>query len=96
MHSIHTGIPDFAFNISSFEEDGDTVIVRSHITATHTGPLVLPGMPALPATGKKISLPEEIQSYTFKNGILHQLVTDARPDAGIAGMLAQPGIPLPQ
>lgn len=92
MHVIHAAMPDFAFNIASFEEDGDTVVARSYITATHTGTLVLPGMPPVPATGKKVSLPEEVQSYTMRDGKLHLLTTDARPDAGIPGMLAQLGV----
>jgi predicted ester cyclase len=95
MHIIHAALPDFAFNISSFEEHGDTVIARSHITGTHTGVLALPGLPPFPATGKKVSLPEEVQTYTLKDGKMRLLTTDARPDAGIPGMLAQLGVPLP-
>ena len=72
------------------------MIVRSHITATHTGVLTLPGMPAIPATGKKVALPEEVQTYTVKNGKLVALTTDERPDAGIPGMLAQHDFPVPQ
>jgi len=92
MQILHTAMPDFAFNISSFEERGETVIARSHITGTHTGVLALPGMPPIAPTGKKVALPEEVQTYTLKNGKLHTLVTDARPDAGIPGMLAQLGV----
>ena len=95
MHVMHAAMPDFAFNITSFAEDGDTVVARSHITATHTGTLALPGMPPVPATGKKVSLPEEVQTYTMRNGKLCLLTTDARPDAGIPGMLAQLGVLLP-
>jgi predicted ester cyclase len=96
MQILHAGMPDFAFNVSSYEEHGDNVIAKSHITATHTGVLALPGMPPLPATGKKVALPEEVQTYTVKNGKLASLSTDARPDAGIPGMLAQLGFPIPQ
>ena len=72
------------------------MIAKAHITATHTGVLSLPGMPPIPATGKKVALPEEVQTYTVKNGKLVALSTDGRPDAGIPGMLAQLGFPLPQ
>lgn len=96
MQILHAAMPDFAFNISSFEEEGDKVIAKSRITATHTGTLALPGMPPIPATGKKVALPEEIQTYTLKDGKLHNLTTDGRPDAGIPGMLAQLGVAVPQ
>jgi predicted ester cyclase len=96
MHILLAAFPDFAFNVSRFEENVDTVVAYSHITGTHTGTLALPGLPPIAATGKKIALPEEVQTYTIKNGKLQSLVTDARPDAGVAGMLAQLGVLLPQ
>jgi len=71
------------------------VIAKSHITATHTGVLALPGLPPIPATGKKVALPEEVQTYTVKNGKMASLTTDGNPQAGIPGMLAQLGVPLP-
>jgi predicted ester cyclase len=95
MHVIHAAMPDFAFNISSFEEDGDKVIARSHITATHTGTLALPGLPPIPPTGKKVSLPEEVQTYTVRGGKFQMLATDARSDTGIPGLLGQLGVPFP-
>lgn len=96
MHVLLTALPDFAFNISRFEENGDAVVAYSHITGTHKGMLAIPGLPPIPATGKRVELPQEVQTYTVKNGKLHSLVTDARPDAGVAGMLAQLGVALPQ
>jgi predicted ester cyclase len=97
MHAMLTAMPDFAFNVSSFEEDGeDKVIARSHIAGTQTGVLVLPGLPPIDPTGKKVMMPEEIQVYTIKDGKLQSLATDARPDAGVPAMLAQLGVALPQ
>ena len=96
MHIMLAALPDFAFNISSFEENGDSVIAYSHITGTHTGTLALPGLPSIPATGKKVALPQEMQTYTIKNGKLQSLVTDAGPGTGVPGMLAQLGVSLPQ
>ncbi|HEX3640378.1 MAG TPA: ester cyclase [Ktedonobacteraceae bacterium] len=95
MHVIHTALPDFAFNISSYEEHGDTVIAKSHITGTHTGILALPGLPPIPPTGKKVSLPQEVQTLTLKDGKLHILTTDAAPGTGIPGLLAQIGVEVP-
>jgi predicted ester cyclase len=96
MHILLAALPDFAFNVSRYEENGDTVIAYSHITGTHKGTLTLPGLPPIPATGKTIALPEEVQTYTVKNGRLHSLATDARADAGVAGILAQLGVAVPR
>lgn len=96
MHILLAAFPDFAFNVSDYEENGDAVVAHSHITGTHTGTLALPGLPPIAATGKKVALPEEVQTYTVKNGKLQSLVTDARPDAGVGGILLQLGVPLPR
>lgn len=95
MHVMLTAMPDFAFNVSSFEEDGDKVIARSHITGTQTGILALPGLPPIEPTGKKVVIPEEVQVYTIKDGKLQSLTTDARPEAGVPAILAQLGVALP-
>jgi predicted ester cyclase len=96
MHILLAAFPDFAFNVSHYEEKGETVVAYSHITGTHTGTLALPGLPPIAASGKKVALPQEVQIYTLKNGQLQSLVTDARPDAGIPGILAQIGVALPR
>jgi len=95
MHAMLAALPDFAFNISSYEENGDTVIAKSHISGTHTGVLALPGLPPIPPTGKKVSLPQEVQTYTVKAGKLHVLTTDAAPGTGVPGLLAQLGVDIP-
>ena len=96
MHATLTAMPDWAFNASGFEEDGDTVTLKSRITGTHTGPLELPGMPPIPATGKKVALPEETQIYTLRDGKLVKLQVEDVPGGGIPGMLQQIGVALPQ
>ncbi len=57
---------------------------------------LLPGMPPVPATGKKVVLPEEKHEYTLKDGKLVRLVVESPPDGGVPGMLAQIGVTLPQ
>jgi predicted ester cyclase len=95
MHATLIGMPDWAFNITDVQEDGEKVTLKSHITGTHTGTLQLPGLPPIPATGKKIALPEESHTYIIRDGKLHSLTVDSRPDGGIPGMLAQIGFAIP-
>ena len=45
MHVLLIALPDFAFNVSRFEENGATVVTYAHITGTHKGTLALPGLP---------------------------------------------------
>lgn len=95
MQSLHVAMPDFAFNVSSFEENGDTVIAKTHITGTHTGVLNLPGIPPIPPTGIRTRMPEEVQTQKFRDGKMVSLTTNAPPGAGIPGMLAQLGVTIP-
>ena len=39
---VHAAIPDLAFAIEDWTEDGDTLWARVHVTGTHTGPLFGP------------------------------------------------------
>jgi len=95
MHVMTTAFPDFKFNETHAEESGDTATVKHKITGTHTGTLALPGMPPIPATGKKIALPEEKEVYTFKGGKLAKMVGEPAPDGGVPGLLKQLGVQMP-
>ena len=95
MHAIHAAFPDFKFNETSASESGDTVTIKHHITGTHHGPLNVPGMPSIPATGKSISLPEETSVFTFKGGKIANYTAHPAPDGGLPGMLKQLGVQMP-
>jgi hypothetical protein len=92
----HTAFSDFDFNASDFQEDGDIVTYNTAITATHTGQLALiPGVPAVPATGKRIQIPEDRQTCTIHDGKLARLEIASPPGGGIPAAYAQVGSPLP-
>ena len=95
MHAINTAFPDFKFNETSTSESGDTVTIKHKITGTHTGPLNAPGLPPIPATGKSISLPEEVSVFTFKDGKATRYLGEPAPNGGLPGMLKQLGVQVP-
>ena len=95
MQAMLTAFPDFKFNETLREEGADKVIITQHITGTHTGTLALPGMPPIPATGKKFALPEEHQVFTIKDGKFVKSEGEVVPGGGVMGMLAQLGVNLP-
>ncbi len=90
-----TAFPDWAFNLGSLEEHGDKVQATVQITGTHTAALVMPGMPPIPATNKKIALPQERLEFTFKHGKIASLASDGVPGGGIPGALQQIGVQMP-
>ena len=88
---------DWSFNSHDEVEQGDKVIAAVQITGTHTRDLVLPmpGMPPIPATNKKVSLPVEHITFTFNGDKIASLISDNVSGAGIPGVLQQIGVPLP-
>jgi hypothetical protein len=56
----------------------------------------MPGFPKVPASGKHVSLPKEAITITLKNGKISRLEAAKVPGGGVAGVLAQLGIPVPQ
>ena len=92
--AMHVAMPDWKFNPSDFKENGDVVTVNFQITGTQTGELSLPmpGLPKLPPSGKKISLPKEQSTFTVKNGKLSRLDVTSTPGGGVMGILAQLGV----
>lgn len=94
--ALHTAIPDWKFNASSFQENGDTVDFTDQITGTHTGVLAaIPMAPPVPPTGKHIALPVEHLHITVRGGKISRLHVDATPGGGVPGLYAQVGAPLP-
>ena len=90
--AFQRAIPDWSFNVHDVQELGDKVRGAVQITGTHTQELVVLGMPPIPATGKKISLPEEHLEFTFKGDKIASLASDNVPGAGIPGVLQQIGV----
>ena len=90
-------MPDWNFNAKDYKENGDQVIVMLGISGTHTGELLLPmpGMPAIPASGSKVSLPAEPSIFTVKNGKLTKLEVESTPAGGVMGILSQLRVNMP-
>jgi predicted ester cyclase len=91
-------MPDWKFNATDFKQNGEQVTATFQITGTHTGELSLPmpGFPKVPASGKHISLPKEPMTITLKNGKISRIESASVQGGGVAGVLAQLGIPMPQ
>jgi predicted ester cyclase len=88
---------DWSFNSHDEIEEGDKVVAAVQITGTQTRDLVLPmpGMPTIPATNKKVSLPEEHLEFTFTGDKISLLTSDNVPGGGVPGVLQQIGVSLP-
>lgn len=95
IQSLHTAFPDFKFNETSASESGDTATIKHKITGTHTGTFNVPGLPPIPATGKKFALPEETSVFTFQGSKVSKYTAHPAPDGGLPGILKQLGVEMP-
>jgi hypothetical protein len=98
MTAMVAGIPDWKFNGKDFKQAGDIVTVTFQITGTQTRELSLPmpGIPKIPASGKRISLPLEPITITVKDGKISRLESAVVAGGGVMGVLAQLGVAIPQ
>jgi predicted ester cyclase len=94
-HVFHIAFPDWKINIDHIWQEGDQVETAYHSTGTHTGTLstLIPGIPAVPPTGRSICLPGNIAAV-----ICDDHITSIRSRAGgnsIAILFQQLGVALP-
>lgn len=89
IQALHAAFPDFKFNETSASESGDTATIKHKISGTHTGTFNVPGMPPIPASGKKFQLPEETSVFTFAGGKATKYLAQPAPDGGLPGILKQ-------
>jgi hypothetical protein len=94
QRQLLVAFPDWSFNLSDVQVEGNIVTTTYQITGTHTGELDLSpmGLPKIPATGKSISLPEEQARCTVEAGKIVEIHIDPNPAGGVTGTLSQLGV----
>jgi predicted ester cyclase len=82
------------FEIQKLTVDGDRASVKVRWSGTQTGPLSLPGMPTIPATGKKVSV-EDGYVVTVRGDKVSHFEIQSPADGGIPAAIAQLGVKVP-
>jgi predicted ester cyclase len=95
---IKEAMPDYKWGVQQMTTHGEDVTVTARWTGTHTGPFRLgtfvPGAPDVPATGKKVSVPDKFV-FTVSGDKISGLYIDSGPNAGLPEFLKQLGVQLP-
>jgi hypothetical protein len=80
--ALRGGLPDLLLNLYVVAEVGENT-VRGTIapTATHTAPLVLPGVTPLPPTGRSIAATRQLIEFTLVNGKITR-IEDGEAEGG--------------
>jgi predicted ester cyclase len=98
MQGLLGALPDWRFNIRDMREEGNTVRMELHMTGTNTGAIDIPalGLRGVPATGKRVTLPEESVAAVFRDGRIAVFRFTPVPGGGIRGVFEQLDIVLPE
>jgi predicted ester cyclase len=93
---LFTAFPDLKFDIQQVTVNGNQATVRVLWSGTNTGTLSLPipGMPAMPASGKRVSV-KDGYIITVQGDKVSHFQVDSPADGGIPAALAQLGVKVP-
>ncbi len=84
------GVPDWRVALQEVREEGNAVRSTALITGTHTNTLALPGLPPLPATGKRFSTTDVITTTLRGDHIAAMDIVSGSP-----GFFEQLGVQVP-
>ena len=94
--TLTTAFPDLKFEIQQVTVNGNEATVKAKWSGTNSGPLTFPfpGMPNVPATGKKVSV-DDAYVVTVEGDKLTHMRVDSPPDGGVPAALKQLGVSMP-
>lgn len=95
--ALAKAMPDLRFNYAATGGDDNTAEGVVQLSGTNTGELALPipGLPRVPATGRKIANPRERVRVKAQNDKLINYQVEHVNDGGVTGILKQMGVTLP-
>lgn len=99
MKALTAAFPDWSFNGHVLDEESLAerswrVLFVSAVTGTQTGDLILPALPIIPATERKIALPYKHLEFLVTGDTIMEITADFSP-TGLEEVLAQLGLELP-
>ena len=99
MNALATAFPDWSFNGHVLYEEQVTEqtwkeLFVTAITGIQTGDLVLPTLPIIPATGRKIELPNRHMEFLVTDDTIGAITADFSPDC-LEEVISQLGLELP-
>jgi hypothetical protein len=99
MQAITTAFPDWSFNGHVLHEENLAeqcwhVLYVTAMTGTQTGDLILPTLPGIPATGRRVIMGLRHLEFLVEGGRITAIDADFSP-SGLEEVLAQLGLELP-
>jgi predicted ester cyclase len=95
LRALYTAFPDWRYDHDPPELRGETIAIRWRQGGTHTGTFVLAGLDPVPATGRRVRIPEQYFFYTVRSGAIAEIRPEPIPGGAPRGILEQIGHPMP-
>jgi predicted ester cyclase len=94
--TLTTAFPDLKFEVQQVTVNGNEATVKAKWSGTNSGALAfpLPGMPNVPATGKKVSVDDAYVLTVEGDKVTHMRV-DSPANGGVPAALKQLGVQMP-
>jgi predicted ester cyclase len=95
LRALYSAFPDWRYDHDPIELHDGVYAVNWRQGGTHTGAWTLPGMPAIPATGRSVRIPRHHFFYRVRDGLIVEIRPDPVPGGAPRGILEQIGVTLP-
>ncbi len=96
LSALKIPFPDLKFDVQNVTVKGNQAVVQAIWSGTNKGPLdmPMPGMQAIPPTGKQVSV-RDTYIVTVEGDKVCRLEVDLPPEGGIPAALGQIGVKVP-
>lgn len=95
LRALYAGFPDWSYGHQGVELQDDVYAVKWRQEGTHTGTWTLAGMAPIPATGRRVRIPEHYFFYRVRDGAIVEIRPDPVPGGAPRGILQQIGVEAP-
>jgi len=95
ISALYTGFPDWHYDHDPIEWHGEQLAVKWRQGGTHNGVFAMPGMDAVPPTGRKVVIPEHYFRYRVSGDKITVIHPEVVPGGAPRGILEQIGVELP-
>jgi predicted ester cyclase len=96
LRALYAAFPDWHYDHDEPEVRGDEFALKWRQGGTHTGTLFLPDKLQVPATGKKVMIPEQFFFYRVRGGLIVEIRPDPIAGGAPLGIFEQIGLEWPK
>ncbi|MCU0869452.1 MAG: nuclear transport factor 2 family protein [Burkholderiales bacterium] len=92
LRALYAGFPDWTYDHDPIAHDGDLLAITWRQSGHHRGTFAWPGLPAVPATGRFVRIPEQVFRYRCEPDGLVLIRPDPIEGGAPGGILRQIGV----